>query len=224
MMPENAYAIAGFSGMAALVAMLLVLPPGTVLGWVLARHRFPGRSLLETVATLPMVMPPVATGLLLLRLFGTRSPVGRALDAAGIEVVFTWKAVVIAMAVMSLPLVVLTTKAGFEQLDRRFEQMASTLGAGPFRIFVTISLPLAGRSIVAAALLGFARALGEFGATIMVAGGIPGSTETLSVAIYRLTGVGREDDALGLLVLSVLLAFVAMLASNHVMRGRQRLP
>jgi molybdate transport system permease protein len=120
--------------------------------------------------------------------------------------------------------VVLTTKAGFEQLDRRFEQMASTLGAGPFRIFVTISLPLAGRSIVAAALLGFARALGEFGATIMVAGGIPGSTETLSVAIYRLTEVGREDDALGLLVLSVLLAFVAMLASNHVMRGRQRLP
>jgi molybdate transport system permease protein len=156
--------------------------------------------------------------LLLLRLFGRRSPVGRALDAAGIEIVFTWKAVVIAMAVMSLPIVVLTAKAGFQQLNPRFEQMAATLGAGPLRIFLTVSLPLAARSIAAAGLLGFARALGEFGATIMVAGGIPGQTETLSIAIYRLTEIGREDDAMGLLLLSVLLAFVSMLAANHVLR------
>ena len=170
---------------------------------------------------LPMVMPPVATGLLLLRLFGRRSPVGRALDAVGFDLVFTWKAVVIAMAVMSLPIVVLTAKAGFEQLNPRFEQMAATLGATPVRIFLTISLPLAGRSVLAAALLGFARALGEFGATIMVAGGIPGETETLSVAIYRFTEVGREDEAMGLLVLSVLLAFVSLLVSNHVLRLRR---
>jgi molybdate transport system permease protein len=138
--------------------------------------------------------------------------------------VFTWKAVVIAMAVMSLPIVVMTARAGFEQLNPRFEQMASTLGAGPLRIFLTVSLPLAARSIVAAALLGFARALGEFGATIMVAGGIPGETETLSVAIYRLTEVNREDDAMGLLLLAVLLAFVAMFASNYVIGGRKSAP
>src|SRR5918992_4373296 len=122
------------------------------------------------------------------------------------------------MALMSLPLIVLTARAGFEQLNPRFEQMAATLGAKPLRIFLTVSLPLAGRSVVAAALLGFARALGEFGATIMVAGGIPGQTETLSVAIYRLTEIGREDQAMPLVLLSILLAFGAMLASNHVLR------
>ena len=220
-MPENAYAIAGFSALMALVATVIVLPPAVALGWILARRPFPGRSIVETLAMLPMVMPPVATGLLLLRFFGRRSPVGRALDAAGLEIVFTWKAVVIAMAVMSLPIIVMTAKAGFEQLNPRFEQLAATLGAAPLRIFLTISLPLAGRSILAAAVLGFARALGEFGATIMVAGGIPGETETLSVAIYRLTEVGREDAAMGLLVLSVLLAFTAMLVSNHVLRTRR---
>ena len=213
--------IAGFSAAMAVAATVAVLPPGVVLGWILARHRFPGRSIVETFAMLPMVMPPVATGLLLLRLFGRRSPVGRALDAWGFDLVFTWKAVVIAMAVMSLPIVVITAKAGFEQLNPRFEQMAATLGATPIRIFLTISLPLAGRSVLAAALLGFARALGEFGATIMVAGGIPGETETLSVAIYRFTEVGREDEAMGLLVLSVLLAFVSLLVSNHVLRLRR---
>jgi molybdate transport system permease protein len=212
--------IAGFSAIMALAATAIVLPPGVALGWVLARRQFPGRSLVETLAMLPMVMPPVATGLLLLWLFGRRSPIGRALDGIGLDVVFTWRAVVVAMAVMSLPIIVLTTKAGFEHLNPRFEQLASTLGAGPLRIFFTISLPLTVRSLSAAALLGFARALGEFGATIMVAGGIPGETETLSVAIYRLTEVGREGDAMGLLALSVMLAFAAMLASNHVLRTR----
>ena len=219
-MTPDAFPIAGFSAIMALAATAIVLPPGVALGWVLARRQFPGRSLVETLAMLPMVMPPVATGLLLLWLFGRRSPIGRALDGIGLDVVFTWRAVVVAMAVMSLPIIVLTTKAGFEHLNPRFEQLASTLGAGPLRIFFTISLPLTARSLSAAALLGFARALGEFGATIMVAGGIPGETETLSVAIYRLTEVGREGDAMGLLVLSVMLAFVAMLASNHVLRTR----
>jgi molybdate transport system permease protein len=128
--------------------------------------------------------------------------------------------VVIAMAVMSLPIILLTAKAGFEQVNPRFEQMAATLGASPLRILLRVSLPLAGRSVVAAALLGFARALGEFGATIMVAGGIPGQTETLSVAIYRLTEIGREEDATTLLLLSILLAFCAMFASNRVLRRR----
>jgi molybdate transport system permease protein len=217
-MSEYALATAAFSALMALVGTALALPVGVGAGWLFARYRFRGRSLVETLVTLPLVMPPVATGLLLLRAFGRRSPLGRALDAVGIEVVFTWKGVVIAMAVMSLPIILLTAKAGFEQLNPRFEQMAATLGARPLRIFWTISLPLAARSLVAAALLGFARALGEFGATIMVAGGIPGQTETLSVAIYRLTEIGREDDAMVLLGLSVALAFLAMFVSNHVLR------
>jgi molybdate transport system permease protein len=217
-MPEHAAILAGFTALMALLATSCALPPGIALGWVLARRSFPGRSVVETLATLPLVLPPVATGLILLRLFGRRSPVGRALDAIGVDIIFTWKAVVIAMAVMSLPIIVMTSRAGFQQLNPRFEQMAATLGASPARVFLTISLPLASRSLIAAALLGFARAVGEFGATIMVAGGIPGETETLSVAIYRLTGIGREDEAIGLLLLSLLLAFGAMLVSNHVLR------
>ena len=123
----------------------------------------------------------------MLQLLGRERPLGRLLDAAGIEVVFTWKAVVLAMAVMSLPLMVLTIRAGFEQVDRRYEAMAATLGAGRLRVFWTITLPLARQSVLAGALLGFARALGEFGATIVVAGGIPGQTQTLAVAIFNLT-------------------------------------
>lgn len=219
-MSAAALEIAGFSAVMALLATAVALPPAVALAWLLARRSFPGRSLLETLCTLPLVMPPVATGLILLRLLGRRSPLGRALDAWGIEVIFTWRAVVIAMAVMSLPIILLTAKAGFQQLNPRFEQMAATLGAGPLRVFFRVTVPLAGRSLIAAALLGFARALGEFGATIMIAGGIPGQTETLSVAIYRLTEIGREDDAMVLMLLSVVLAFAAMLASNHVLRKR----
>ena len=217
-MSTSALEIAGFTALMALTATALAVPPAVLLGWIMARRSFPGRSVLETLCTLPLVMPPVATGLLLLRTFGRRSPVGQALDAAGVEIVFTWKAVVIAMAVMSLPIILLTAKAGFQQLNPRFEDMAASLGASPVRVFFSITIPLAGRSLIAAALLGFARALGEFGATIMIAGGIPGQTETLSVAIYRLTEIGREDDATTLMLLSVLLAFAAMFASNQVLR------
>jgi molybdate transport system permease protein len=218
-MSPAALEIAGFSAAMALLATLVAMPPAVALGWLLARRSFPGRSLLETLCTLPLVMPPVATGLILLRLFGRRSPVGQALDAVGLDIVFTWRAVVIAMAVMSVPIILLTAKAGFQQVNPRFEQMAASLGASPLRVFFRVTVPLAGRSLIAAGLLGFARALGEFGATIMIAGGIPGQTETLSVAIYRLTEIGREDDAMGLMLLSVVLAFLAMLASNRVLRA-----
>ncbi len=213
--------IAGFSALMALAATAVALPIGVALGWFLARRTFRGRSVIETLAALPLVMPPVATGLLLLWIFGRRSPVGRALDAAGFEVVFTWKAVVIAMAVMAVPIIVLTARAGFEQLNPRFEQMAATLGARPLRIFFTISLPLAARSIAAAALLGFARSLGEFGATMVVAGGIPGQTETLAVAIFNRTELGRDSDAVGLLLVSIALAFAAMLSSNVILSRRR---
>lgn len=215
-MNADTWAIARFTVLMAVVATMLVLPPAVAAGWLLARKKFPGKTLVETLVSLPLVLPPVATGLLLLWLFGRRSPVGRALDAAGIEVVFTWKAVVIAMMVISFPLVARSVRAGIEQVDRRFEAIASTLGAGSVRVFTTITLPLAARGIIAGAILGFSRALGEFGATIMVAGAIPGRTQTLAVGIYTFVETGRDDAAWGLLAVSALLAFGAIYASNRL--------
>ncbi len=215
-MNAETWAIARFTVLMAVLATALVLPPAIAAGWLLARRRFPGKTLVETLVSLPLVLPPVATGLLLLWLFGRRSPVGRALDTAGIEVVFTWKAVVIAMMVISFPLVARSVRAGIEQVDRRFEDIAATLGAGSFRVVRTITLPLAARGIIAGAILGFSRALGEFGATIMVAGAIPGRTQTLAVGIYTFVETGREDAAWGLLVVSALLAFGAIYASNRL--------
>jgi molybdate transport system permease protein len=210
--------IAIFTTVAALAATVLMLVPGVALAWVLARRQFPGKALIETLVSLPLVVPPVATGLMLLWLFGRRGPLGRALDAIGIEVVFTWRAVVLAMAVMGLPLLVRTARAGFEQVTRRYEQIAETLGAGPWRVFSTVTLPLASRNILAGALLGFSRALGEFGATIVVAGSIPGRTRTLAVGIYTFTETGKDQQAAVLLIISVAIAFGAVLVSNRLAR------
>src|SRR5688572_21995187 len=165
-----------FTVATAAAATALMLPPGVLLAWVLARRRFPGKLLLETLISLPLVMPPVATGLILLMLLSPRGYLGSMLAAAGIEIVFTWRAVVVAMTVMGLPLFVRTVRAGFEQVDRRYEAVAATLGAPPARVFATITVPLAFPAILAGCVLGFARALGEFGATIMIAGSIPGAT------------------------------------------------
>src|SRR5688572_2088341 len=215
-MTAETWAIARFTVAMALIAITLVLPPAIAIGWLLARRNFPGKTLLETIVSLPLVLPPVASGLLLLWLFGRRSPIGRALDAAGIEIIFTWKAVVIAMMVISFPLVARSVRAGIEQVDRRYEQIAATLGAGPLRILRTITLPLASRGIAAGAVLGFSRALGEFGATIMIAGAIPGQTRTIAVGIYTLVEVGREDAAWSLLAISAVLAFGAIYVSNKL--------
>jgi len=211
------WAIARFTVLMASLATLLVLPPAIAVGWVLARRQFPGKALLETLVSLPLVLPPVASGLLLLWFFGRRSPVGQALDAAGVEIIFTWKAVVIAMAVISFPLVARSVRAGIEQVDRRYEQIAATLGAGTLRILRTITLPLAAKGIAAGAVLGFSRALGEFGATIMIAGAIPGQTRTLAVGIYTLVEIGREDEAWVLVAVSALLAFGAIYLSNFLL-------
>ena len=219
-MSTETWAIARFTVVMALTAIELSLPFAIAIGWLLARRTFPGKALVETVVSLPLVLPPVATGLLLLWLFGRRSPVGQALDALGIEVVFTWKAVVIAMMVVSFPLVARSVRSGIEQVDRRYEDLAATLGATPFRILRTITLPLASRGIVAGAILGFSRALGEFGATIMVAGAIPGRTQTLAVGIYTFVETGREEAAWGLLLLSALLAFGAIYVSNRLVEVR----
>jgi molybdate transport system permease protein len=210
----DAWRITWFTVSTAALATLLMLPPGLLLAWMLARGRFRGRVLLETLVSLPLVMPPVATGLVLLGLFAPRGPLGRVLGAAGVEVVFTWKAVVLAMTVMGLPLLVRTARAGIEQVDRRFEAAAATLGAGPLRVFFTITLPLARPAVVGGAVLGFARALGEFGATVMIAGSIPGVTRTLAVGIYSFAETGRDRDAFVLVAISAAIAFAALLVSN----------
>jgi molybdate transport system permease protein len=212
----DVWEITAFTVLTALTATALMIPPGLFLAWLLARRRFRGRLLLETIVSLPLVLPPVATGLILLLLFSPRGPLGRMLSRAGIDVVFTWRAVVIAMAAMGLPLFVRAVRAGFEQVDRRYEAMASTLGAPPLRVFFSITLPLALPALAAGAVLGFARAIGEFGATIMVAGSIPGVTRTLPVAIYTFAETGRDREAAILLGVSAAIAFAALWLSNYL--------
>ncbi len=206
-------------GVAAL-GTLLILPGGIALGWLLARKRWPGKAVVETLVALPLVIPPVATGLILLKLLGRRGPIGGLLEAAGIEIVFTWKAVVAAAAVMAVPLLVRNARVAFEEVPERLEQVARTLGAGPWRVFFTVTLPLATRGLCAGGVLAFARALGEFGATAMVAGFIPGETVTLSLGIYHQVQLGRDDDALVLLAISATLAFAAVAASEFLLRKR----
>ena len=209
------FSIASFTVAMALLATLLMLPPGVALAWLLARRPFPGRSVLDTLVSLPLVLPPVATGLILLWLLGRRGPLGELLARVGFDVLFTWKAVVIAMAVVGLPLLVRAARAGFEQVDRRYEHVAATLGASPARVFFTISLPLAGRGVLAGALLVFSRALGEFGATIMVAGALP-STRTIAVSIFSYTETGQQAAAISMLAVSAVIAFAALLLSNRL--------
>ncbi|MBL9204168.1 MAG: molybdate ABC transporter permease subunit [Opitutaceae bacterium] len=209
-------------GVAAL-GTALILPGGIALGWLLARKRWPGKALVETAVALPLVVPPVATGLILLKVFGRRGPVGGWLEGTlGLEIVFTWRAVVLAAAVMALPLLVRTARVAFEEVPLRLEQVARTLGAGPWRVFFTVSLPLAARGLWAGGVLAFARALGEFGATVMVAGFIPGQTVTLALGIYHHVQLGQDDRAFVLLAISISLAFAAVALSETLLRGRNR--
>lgn len=204
-----------FTVLMAAVATVVMLPPGVAIAWLLARREFPGRTVVETLVSLPLVVPPVATGLILLKLFGRRGPLGALLEPLGIDVVFTWRAVVVAMAVMGLPLLVRAARAGFEQADRRCEAIAATLGARPWRVFWTVSLPLARRGVLAGTVLGFSRAIGEFGATIMLAGALPGA-RTLSVAIYRNAELGRDGAAMTLIAAAVAIGFGAVYLSNRL--------
>ena len=202
----------------ATLATLLSLPPGLGLGLLLARKRFAGKSLVETLVALPLVMPPVATGLILLRLFGRRGVLGAPLKRAfDLDVVFTSKAVVLAMMVMSLPLLVRGARVAFEGVPSRLEDMARTLGASETRVFFTITSPLALRGIVGGMLLAFARALGEFGATIVVAGSIAGRTETIALSIYSAVQLGADAAAYRLLLVSVAIAFGAVFASERLL-------
>jgi molybdate transport system permease protein len=203
----------------ALLGTLLILPPGVALAWVLARRQWPGKAVVETFVALPLVIPPVATGLVLLKLFGRQGVLGRLFENVfGLEIIFTWRAVVLATGVMAFPLLVRTARVAFEEVPERLEGVARTLGAGPGRVFFTISLPLARRGLIAGGVLAFARALGEFGATVMVAGMIPGKTVTLALGIYHDVLLGHDDAAFGLLAISVTLAFAAVALSEWLLR------
>jgi molybdate transport system permease protein len=211
--------IVEFTFWMAVLATVAIVPPGVILAWFLARKSWPGKAIVETLIALPLVMPPVATGLILLKLLGRKGPVGGFLhNQFDLDVVFTWRAVVAAMAVMSFPLLVRGARIAFEAVNPRLEQVAATLGGSSLRIFLTITLPLAIRGIIAGSVLAFARALGEFGATVLVAGNIPGRTTTLSVSIYNDIQLGHDDDAFRLLAVSIVLAFAAVWMSEWLFK------
>ena len=207
-----------FSISVGLASTLLILPFGIALAWLFARKEWPLKNVLETLVLLPLVMPPVSTGLILLKIFGRRSPLGHWLYERGIEIVFNWKGVLIAMSVMSFPLLVRSVRTAFAEVNPRLEQIAATLGASPLRIFFVITIPLAHKGIVAGALLAFSRALGEFGATILLAGNIPGETQTLSLAIYNFVQLGKDSEAYTLLGITVALAFLFVWCSEWLLR------
>ena len=211
-----------FSISVGLASTLLILPFGIALAWLFARKDWPLKSVVETAGLLPLVMPPVSTGLILLKIFGRRSPVGQWLYERGIEIVFNWKGVLIAMSVMSFPLLVRSVRTSFAEVNPRLEQIAATLGASPLRIFFVITIPLAYKGIVAGALLAFSRALGEFGATILLAGNIPGQTQTLSLAIYNYVQLGKDSDAYVLLGITVALAFLFVWCSEWLLRAGRK--
>ena len=222
-MSREQWQFVAFTLRMALLSTTVVLPFGVALAWVLGRRRWPGKALVETLVTLPLVLPPVATGLILLRLLGRHGLVGSWLHSQfNLDVVFTWRGVVVALAVMSLPLFVRAARIAFEEVNPALEQVARTLGANEWRVFLTVTLPLARRGVLGGALLAFARALGEFGATIMVAGNIPGQTTTLSIAIYQYVQLGQDPEAWTLAGVSAVIAFGAVLASELLLRRGSR--
>jgi molybdate transport system permease protein len=201
---------------------LLILPPGVAVALALARYRGPGKGALETLLSLPLVLPPTAVGLFLLEAFSRRTALGAGLAAAGLDVVFTWRGVLVATSVMSFPLLVRSARTAFEEVDPRLVGIARTLGRGPVATFFSVTLPLARRGVLAGVTLAFARALGEFGATVMVAGNIPGRTQTLALAIFHDNQVGRDDRALVLAGVTVALAFVALWTAEWLTRRSAR--
>jgi molybdate transport system permease protein len=217
--PEEWTAIA-LSLRIAVVATLTALPLGIAVGWLLARKDFLGKSLLDSVVHLPLVLPPVVTGYLLLINFGRKAPIGAFLaDHFGIVFAFRWTGAALACGVMGFPLLVRPIRLSIEAIDRKLEHAASTLGANRFFVFLTVTLPLALPGIIAGIVLCFAKALGEFGATITFVSNIPGETQTISAAIYTLTQVPSGDAAAFRLVLvAIALSLVALIASEILAR------
>lgn len=208
---ESAWVALGLSLKVALWATGLDLVAGVAVGYALARTRFPGRELVDSILLLPMVLPPTVLGYYLLVVIGRRGWLGHWLEAQfGIHLIFTWQGAVVAAAVVAFPFVCKSARAAFENVDATYEQAARGLGLGAVAVFFRVTLPLAWRGILAGVLLAFARALGEFGATLMVAGSIPGKTQTLSIAVYEAVQAG-QDDLANLLVLITSLTCVAIL-------------
>ena len=205
-------------------AMILCLPFGIALGWWLERGHFPGKFLVDALVQLPMVLPPVVPGYLLLLLLGTQGPLGSWLQSQfGIVVAFTWKGAALASAVMAFPLMLQPIRLAIRLIDARLENAATTLGSSPWRVFLTITLPLAVPGVIAGSVLSFARGLGEFGATMAFVGNIPGETRTLPLAIYSFTHMpDGEAGAMRLTLLSIGLAVVALLLSHWISRRAER--
>lgn len=208
-----------------LTAVLLGLPPALLCAWALARRNFPGKLLLNGVLHLPLVLPPVVIGYVLLVLLGRQGVVGKALyQAFGLTLAFTWKGAAVASAVMAFPLMVRSLRLALESVDRRLEQAARTLGAGPVRTFCTITLPLIAPGLITGTFLGFARSLGEFGATITFVSNIPGETRTLPLALYNATQSANGDGpALRLTIIAVIIATLALLGSEILAKRAARL-
>ena len=222
------WTVIGLSLKVSLVAVAAMLPIAFALAWVLARWRFPGKLLLDALVHLPLVVPPVVTGWLLLLLFGINGPIGSRLDQwFGITLLFRWTGAALAAAIMAMPLMVRAMRLSIESVDRRLEQAAQTLGASPLRTFLSISLPLSLPGVLAGAMLGFARSIGEFGATITFVSDIPGETRTLPIAIYAALQVpGAEAAVSRFAVISVLLSLGALLMSELLARrvAKGRMP
>ena len=203
----------------AVVATVVSLPFGIAIAWVLARKDFWGKALLDGVVHLPLVLPPVVTGYLLLITFGRKGLVGGFLADIGIVFSFRWTGAALACGVMAFPLLVRAIRLSFEAIDRRLEDAAATLGADGFWVFLTVTLPLALPGVIAGMVLAFAKALGEFGATITFVSNIPGETQTLSAAIYTLTQVPGGDAAAGrLVIVAIVIALAALVASEWFAR------
>jgi molybdate transport system permease protein len=206
-----------------LAATAAILVPGVATGLLLARRSFRGKALVQALIALPMVLPPVAVGLALLLLLGRRGPLGPLWSALGIELVFSWWAAAIAAAVVGFPLLARACEQAFAAVDPGYERLARTLGLSPLRVFLRVTLPLASRGVIYGALLAFTRALGEFGATALVAGILPGRTETLALGIYARVQLGEDADALALCAVSFAIALASMLVAESWLRaGRKR--
>jgi molybdate transport system permease protein len=202
------------------LATVLALVIGVPLAWLLARRRFPGRDVLEAAVVLPLILPPTVLGYYLLVLLGSGGPIGRALSTIGIDLVFTWKAAVIAACLGAIPLVIKAAQVGFESVDRTLEHAARTLGRSEWSIFWSVTAPLAWRSLLAGGVLTYCRALGDFGITLMVAGSIPGKTQTMPLAIYDRVQANQLSEANGLALLAVGLVLILLLGVGRLARVR----
>ena len=205
----------------ALLATLIAGLAGIALAWWLSRSQFPGKSIVDSILVLPMVLPPTVIGYYLIVLIGRNGVLGRHLhDWLGINLMFTWQGAVIAASVVSLPLVYKGARAAFEEVDGRFAHAARTLGAGEFELFFRIALPLAIRGIAAGLMLAFARAMGEFGATLMIAGNLPGRTQTLSIAVYEAVQAGDDGRALWLTLIISVVCMVVLVISGRLLQAK----